>query len=141
MYRSLSDADIPLHKCAPVKMGLPTYLYKLAHVQVVINCRFSVAQMCSCEDGLAYILGALSIDDVMNSLTTKSSNFRTLENWNYLNTGLFSVCNLNGILVHLITWISPPSESGLVFRCQLKTGPTMIQYLRNCSTLDQKSTN
>ena len=141
MYRSLSDADIPLHKCAPVKMGLPTYLYKLAHVQVVINCRFSVAQMCSCEDGLAYILGALSIDDVMNSLTTKSSNFRTLENWNYLNTGLFSVCNLNGILVHLITWISPPSESGLVFRCQLKTGPTMIQYLRNCSILDQKSTN
>ena len=50
-------------------------------------------------------------------------------------------CNLNGILVHLITWISPPSESGLVFRCQLKTGPTMIQYLRNCSILDQKSTN
>ena len=111
MYRSLSDADIPLHKCAPVKMGLPTYLDKLAHVQVVINCRFSVAQMCSCEDGLAYILGALSIDDVMNSLTTKSSNFRTLENWNYLNTGLFSVCNLNGILVLLITWISPPSET------------------------------
>ena len=48
------------------------YLDKLAHLQVVINCRYSVAHMCTREDGLAYILGAPSIDDVMsyNSLTT-----------------------------------------------------------------------
>ena len=42
------------------------YLDKLAHLQVVIICRYSVAQMCTCEDGLAYISGAPSIDDVMS---------------------------------------------------------------------------
>ena len=48
------------------------YSDKLAHVQVVINCPYSVAQMCTREDVLAYILGAPSIDDVMsyNWLTT-----------------------------------------------------------------------
>ena len=48
------------------------YLDKLAHVQVVINCRHSVAQMCTREDTLAHILGAPYIDDVMshNELTT-----------------------------------------------------------------------
>ena len=48
------------------------YYDKLAHVQVVINCRYSVAQLCTREDGLAYILGAQSIVDVMsyNLLTT-----------------------------------------------------------------------
>ena len=46
---------------------------KLAHIQVDFNCRYSVAQMCTCEDGFAYILGGPSVDDVMsyNSLTTK----------------------------------------------------------------------
>ena len=49
------------------------YSDKLAHVQVVINCQYFLAQLCTCEDGLAYILGTLSIDDVMsrNSLTTE----------------------------------------------------------------------
>ena len=48
------------------------YSDKLAHVQIVINSRYSVAQMCTREDGLAYIPGAPSFDDVMsyNSLTT-----------------------------------------------------------------------
>ena len=48
------------------------YLYKLAHVQVVINCRYSVTQMCTCEDTLAHNLGAPYIDYVLsyNSLTT-----------------------------------------------------------------------
>ena len=47
------------------------YLDKLAHIQEVINCRYSISQMCTREDGLAYISGAPSIDDVMsyNSLT------------------------------------------------------------------------
>ena len=52
------------------------YLNKLAHVQVVINCPYSVAQMCTREDALAYILGTWFIDDVMsyNSLTTMAFN-------------------------------------------------------------------
>ena len=48
------------------------YLDKLAHVQVVINCLYSVAQMCTHEDTLTHNLGAPYFDDVMsyNSLTT-----------------------------------------------------------------------
>ena len=48
------------------------YLDKFAHVQVVINCPYSIAQMCTREDTLAHDLGALYFDDVMsyNSLTT-----------------------------------------------------------------------
>ena len=38
------------------------YFDKLAHVQVVINWYF-IAQLCTREDGLAYILGAPSIED------------------------------------------------------------------------------
>ena len=47
------------------------YLDKLAHVQVVINCRDRDTPMCTCEDALAYILGAPLNDNVMsyNSLT------------------------------------------------------------------------
>ena len=40
------------------------YSDKLAHAQVVINCRYSVAQMCTCEDMLAHYLGAPFIDDI-----------------------------------------------------------------------------
>ena len=48
------------------------YSDKLAHVQVVFNCRYSVAKMCTREVALAHFLGLLCIDDVMsyNSLTT-----------------------------------------------------------------------
>ena len=51
------------------------YSDKLAHVLVVIKCPYSVAQMCTCEDALAYILGAPFIDDVVsyNSLITLGS--------------------------------------------------------------------
>ena len=53
-------------------MNGTAYLDKLAHVQVVINCRARDAPMCTSEDRLAYILGAPCFDDVMsyNSLTT-----------------------------------------------------------------------
>ena len=46
---------------------------KLAHVQVIINCLYSIAQMCTREDALAHNLGAPYFDDVMsyNSLTKK----------------------------------------------------------------------
>ena len=49
------------------------YSDKLAHVQVVINCQYSVAQMCTREDTLTHNLGALYIADVMsyNMLTTE----------------------------------------------------------------------
>ena len=42
------------------------YSDKLSHVQVIINCRYSVAQMCTRKDTLAHILGTLYIDDVMS---------------------------------------------------------------------------
>ena len=42
------------------------YLDKLAHVQVGINCQYSIAQMCTREDTLAHNLGALYFDDVMS---------------------------------------------------------------------------
>ena len=49
------------------------YSDKLAHIQVIINCQYSIAQMCTREDTLAHILGTPYIDDIMsyNSLTTK----------------------------------------------------------------------
>ena len=43
------------------------YSDKLAHVQVIVNCRYSITQMCPHEDTLAH-----NLDDVMshNELTT-----------------------------------------------------------------------
>ena len=48
------------------------YLDKLEHVQVIINCWYSVAQMCNPEDTLAHYLGAPFLNDIMshNELTT-----------------------------------------------------------------------
>ena len=48
------------------------YSDKLAHVKVVFNCQYSIAQMCTREDTLAHYLGAPYFDDVMsyNLLTT-----------------------------------------------------------------------
>ena len=47
------------------------YSDKLAHIQVVINCPYSIAHPCTSEVTLTYNLGALHFDDVMryNSLT------------------------------------------------------------------------
>ena len=42
------------------------YSDKLAHVQVVINCPYFVAQICTREDPLALNLGVLYFDDVMS---------------------------------------------------------------------------
>ena len=49
------------------------YLDKLAHVQVVINCQYSVTEMCTRKDTLAHYLGAPYLDDILtqNELTTK----------------------------------------------------------------------
>ena len=53
------------------------YSDKLTHVQVVINCPYSVAQFCTGKDMLAHILGALSNDDVMSyDLLTRVCNSR-----------------------------------------------------------------
>ena len=48
------------------------YSDKLAHIQVIINCLYSVAQMCTCEDTLAHNLYTPYFNDIMsyNSLTT-----------------------------------------------------------------------
>ena len=48
------------------------YSDELAHVQVISNCRYSIAQMCTHEDMLAHNLGAQYFDDVMsyNLITT-----------------------------------------------------------------------
>ena len=53
-------------------LGVTHYSDKLAHVQVVINCQYSIAQMCTHEDTLAHNLGKPYFDDVMsyNLLTT-----------------------------------------------------------------------
>ena len=48
------------------------YSDKLAHVQVVINCPYSVAQMCTWEDTHANLFRGAVLDDAMrqNELTT-----------------------------------------------------------------------
>ena len=49
------------------------YSDKFAHVKVVINCPYSIAQMCTSEITLAHNLGGPYFDDVMsyNALTTQ----------------------------------------------------------------------
>ena len=56
------------------------YSNKFAHVQVVINCRYPVAQMCTHEDTLAHKLGTQYFDDVLsyNSLITSIAPPRVL---------------------------------------------------------------
>ena len=51
---------------------LSVYLDNLAYVQVVINCRYSIAQMCTQEDTHARLFRRSVFDDVMsqNELTT-----------------------------------------------------------------------
>ena len=53
------------------------------YMQVVINCQYYVAQLCTREDTLAYISGTLFID---NSLTTKLIKQKTIiEEWHGCN--------------------------------------------------------
>ena len=42
------------------------YSNNLAHIQVVINCQYSIAQMCTRGDMLAHYSGVLSLDEVMS---------------------------------------------------------------------------
>ena len=63
-------------RCPSIKPGLKgnrSNSDKLTHLQVVINCLYSVAQFCTGKDMLAHMSGMPSIDDVMsyNSLTTQ----------------------------------------------------------------------
>ena len=48
------------------------YSDKLAHVQVVVNYRYSVAQKCTLEDTYAILFTCAVLDDVLsqNKLTT-----------------------------------------------------------------------
>ena len=61
---------MPLKDVAASLMSI--YLDKLAHVQVIINCRYSVAQMFTRKDMLAHYLVVPYLDYVMsqNKLTT-----------------------------------------------------------------------
>ena len=63
------------------------YSDKLVHIQVVITCRYSVAQMCTREGTHAHNLGAQYIDDVISykSLTTICCNVIVKLNWQYGN--------------------------------------------------------
>ena len=46
------------------------YSDKLTYVWIVINCQYSVAQMCTCEDRLAHYLGAVYLDDLFGQIST-----------------------------------------------------------------------
>ena len=64
---------------------LGCFLDKLAHVQVIINCRYLVAQKCTREDMLAHNIVMPYLDDVMsyNSPTTvyfKTTSFTYCKN-------------------------------------------------------------
>ena len=103
------------------------YLDKLAplQLQVVINCRYSVAQMWTCEDTLACYLGTLSSDDVMSHNTLITLLFRDklfdfiLEMLNLFNTlfGLFQpqVYNLLHEKVYQKLWIGKKSTKKELF--------------------------
>ena len=58
------------------------YLDKLAQVHVVINCQYSVAQMCTLEDTHARLFSRAILDDIMsqNEPTTKLLR-RTKKEW------------------------------------------------------------
>ena len=58
------------------------YSDKLAHLQVVINCLYSVAQMCTREDTLDHYLSAPFIDDVMRHNKLITLIFSSVYEWN-----------------------------------------------------------
>ena len=74
---------------------MSVYSDKLAHIQVVINYQYSVAQMCTPEDTLAHYLGAPSIDDVVrhNKLITLVKTCFKVRRTSFLTTsnGLYNV--------------------------------------------------
>ena len=61
-------------------MSPVSYSDKLAHILIVINCRYSIAKMCTCKDTLAHYLGAPFIDDIMryNTLVTRCFHYSDL---------------------------------------------------------------
>ena len=69
---------------------MAAYSDKLEHEQVVINCRYSIAKMCTRKDTLAHSLGEPCLDDVMsyNSLST-SGDLK-----NYLGIQIMGICLL-----------------------------------------------
>ena len=60
--------------------NLIVYSDKLAHVQVVINCQYSIAQMCTWEDTHARLFSCAILDDVMShsEFTTSIAPSRVL---------------------------------------------------------------
>ena len=70
------------------------YLDKLAHVQVVINCGYSVAQMWTCKDTLPHYLGALFTQQYAFTNCKLQHLFVLLQDpnqhWPYLEAALYS---------------------------------------------------
>ena len=59
------------------------YSDKLAHIQLVINCRYSVAHLRSSEATLSHNLGALHFDDVMSYKSLTTAIVLTIQKPNY----------------------------------------------------------
>ena len=55
------------------------FLDKLEHVQVIINCQYSVSQMCTPVDMLAHNLGALYFDDIMSYNSQQCAKMAIIE--------------------------------------------------------------
>ena len=89
------------------KTVMSIYSDKLAHVQDFINCRYSVAQMCTCEDALAHHLGTPSIAIAMVPNISNPNHFKseqTIQNLNTMAVILpkpFENCKPFEILTHL----------------------------------------
>ena len=129
------------------------YSDKLVHIQVVITCRYSVAQMCTREGTHAHNLGAQYIDDVISykSLTTICCNVIVKLNWQYGNwikvkfllpENYMDNCNLinfrsenwntdfcvqysdfKGIWIYQFSIIRRHSISAQISKCYLNSGP------------------
>ena len=81
------------------------YSDKLRHVQVVINCLNSVAQLCTNKDTLAHILGVPSTDDIMS----------------YDSFTIVMICIPNNLV---FKWLENVRLAyGLVFEWRLISGP------------------
>ena len=67
------------------------YLDKLAHIQVVINCRYSIAQMCTREDTQARLYHIAEWSSIQKPSIQKTFEYRSKLAWysdHHLNTEL-----------------------------------------------------
>ena len=72
------------------------YSDKLAHIQVVINCRYSIAQMCTWEDahaGLGDVMSQNKMATIFNKIAVNHNHFihifSLFINWSRLSKFVF----------------------------------------------------